>query len=107
MIPATSETTGIAFHYDRPGHRAAAGDAARRRRPTRPGRWQWDDLVAALNETLDLAKLRAVEPAQLDSTAYAQLLPATVMAATPRPITICTDLAHQQPAERPWWTTMT
>ena len=32
------------------------------------GSWQWADLVGALNETLDLAKKRAVEPAFLDPT---------------------------------------
>ena len=55
-------TTGITFHYDRPEHRAAAGDAARHARRRASGAWQWDDLVGALHETLDLAKKRAVEP---------------------------------------------
>ena len=66
------ETTGIAFHYDRP-------TASRRRRccwscpPALGGAWQWDDLVAALHETLDLARKRAVEPGHVDATPYAQL----------------------------------
>ena len=47
----------------------------------------------ALDETLDLAKKRAVEPAHVDSTPYARFLPATVMAATLRGITIGTTLA--------------
>ncbi|HEY2673165.1 MAG TPA: hypothetical protein VGJ07_22745, partial [Rugosimonospora sp.] len=52
-----------------------------------------DDLLAAIAETYELARLRAVEPEHLDDTAYAQLLPATVMSATRHPITISTDLA--------------
>ncbi len=46
-----------------------------------------------MGETLDLTRTRAVEPGQIDGTAYAQLLPATVMPAAPRPITITTDLS--------------
>ena len=61
--------------------------------PARTGTWKVDDLVAAIQETLDLARTRAVEPAQIDGTGYAQLLPATVLAAAARPISIATDLA--------------
>lgn len=61
--------------------------------PVRTGTWQVADLVAAITETFDLARTRLVEPAQLDGTGYAQLLPATVLSATRRPITISTDLA--------------
>ena len=56
------------------------------------GAWQWDDLVDALNETLDLAKLRAIEPAHIDATPYAPFLPATVMAAQARQLTIAANL---------------
>jgi hypothetical protein len=51
-----------------------------------------------VGETLDLARTRAVEPGQLDATAYAQLLPATVLPVTPAPITISTDLAANNAA---------
>jgi len=57
------------------------------------GHWRWDDLVATLNETLDAAKTRGVEPAQVDASNYAQLLPATLMAVTLYQITIATNLA--------------
>jgi hypothetical protein len=67
--------------------------------PRETGPWDFDDLVAALHDTLDLAKSRAVEPAQLDGTGYAQLLPATVLTATRHPITISTDLARNNLAE--------
>jgi hypothetical protein len=91
-IPATRETTGIAVHYDRPGAEPPQAMLLVVP-PQRSGAWVWDDIVAALHETLDLAKIRAVEPGHIDGTAYAQLLPATVLPATSRPITITTDLA--------------
>jgi hypothetical protein len=89
---ALYRNTGIAFNYDRPNSEAPqsillvtpASNAAQ---------WQWADLVAALNETLDLAKKRAVEPAQVDPTPYSSFLPATVMAATLYGISISTSLA--------------
>ncbi|MFE9775607.1 hypothetical protein ACFYOV_28865 [Streptomyces sp. NPDC005931] len=92
VVPARQETTGIAFHYDGP-------DAEPPQTmllvtpPRRTGQWNGDDLLHAVGETLDLAKTRAVEPAHLDTTPYAHLLPATVMSATRQPITISTDLA--------------
>lgn len=84
--------TAITFNYDRPNSEAPqsillvtpAGTSAE---------WQWLDLVGALNETLDLAKKRALEPAHLDPTPYASFLPATVMAATLYGISITTSLA--------------
>ena len=86
---------------DRPASRSTTtGPTPSRRRrccsscrPSAAGTWRWDDLVAALHETLDLARQRAVEPAAIDGTAYAQLLPATVMAATVRQVSISTNLA--------------
>ncbi|MFE0100610.1 hypothetical protein [Streptomyces sp. NPDC059009] len=92
VIPAERETTGIALHIDRPD--SEPPQALLLVVPPVKGRtWKWDDLLAAVNETLDLAKIRSVEPHHLDDTAYAQLLPATVMSATRQPVTISTDLA--------------
>lgn len=91
-VPAAAETTGIAFHHDRPGAEPSQVMLLVTP-PQQTGARAFDDLVAALHDTLDMAKTRAVEPGQLDGTAYAQLLPATVMPATPQPITISTDLA--------------
>jgi hypothetical protein len=91
-IPSRVVSTGIAAHYDRPGSQPPQ-TMLLVAPPARTGRWQWDDLVAAVGETLDLARTRAVEPRQIDGTGYAQLVPATVMAAAARPITIATDLS--------------
>jgi hypothetical protein len=54
VIPATNRDTGITFNFNRPDNEApqtilVATPASA------SGQWQWDDLVGALNETLDLA----------------------------------------------------
>jgi hypothetical protein len=91
-IPAAVRTTGLSFNYNRPDNEAP--QAILLVTPgTANGRWVWDDLVGALNETLDLAKKRAVDPDQLDATPYTPLIPATVMAATLYGITISTSLS--------------
>ncbi|MEV6397048.1 hypothetical protein AB0M39_20045 [Streptomyces sp. NPDC051907] len=92
VIPAEQETTGVAVHFDRPDSEPAQSMLLVVP-PVRGRAWTVDDLAAAVAETFDLAKIRAVEPAHLDDTAYAQLLPATVMSATRQPITVSTDLA--------------
>ena len=48
--------------------------------PTLTGEWEWDDLMDTLEETIDWAIKRAVDPDLLDQTPYAQVLP-TVMTA--------------------------
>jgi hypothetical protein len=92
VIPSTDKDTGMTFNFDRPNNEApqsfllvtpASATAT----------WQWADLVAAMNETLDLAKSRAVEPVHIDNTAYSRFLPATIMAATVFGISITTTLA--------------
>ncbi|MFJ2831036.1 hypothetical protein ACIPC1_26305 [Streptomyces sp. NPDC087263] len=93
VIPATKETTGIAVHFDRPDSEPPQAMLLVVPPVRRPGGWQLDDLVAAVHETFELAKLRGVEPGHLDDTAYAQLLPATVMSAVRQPVTLSTDLA--------------
>ncbi len=83
-IPADRETTGVSFNCNRPN--AVAPHAVLVAvPPVLRGHWEWDDLVGAVNEALDLAKVRAVEIDQLidrevDHAApqgdYFQLLPA-------------------------------
>jgi hypothetical protein len=92
VLPVDRETTGIAVHADSPDSEPPQSMLLVVP-PVRTGTWQIGDLVAAVTETFDLARTRLVEPAQLDETGYAQLLPATVLSATRRPITISTDLA--------------
>jgi hypothetical protein len=55
-----------------------------------------------LNDTLDRAKLRAIEPDVLDDTGYAQILPAIVTpVASFAYATISTDLIYQTAVEWP------
>ncbi|MEM1327693.1 MAG: hypothetical protein AAGI23_17150 [Bacteroidota bacterium] len=77
VIPTRTETTGLTFQYDQPN--AEPPQAMLLVTPAEmTGTWSWEDVVGALHETLDLAKIRAIEPDQVEQTAYAQFLPATV-----------------------------
>lgn len=92
VIPAKEETTGIAFHYDQPNTEPPQVMLVAVP-PKLTGKWQWKDLIDTIHETMDMAKKRAVEPAQLETTAYAQFLPTTMMAVTLYLITLSTNLA--------------
>jgi len=60
-VPASHETTGVAFHYDRPN--SMAPQAVLLAIPARQtGHWTWDGLIGSVNEAFDLAKIRVVEP---------------------------------------------
>jgi hypothetical protein len=91
VIPASVRDTAITFNYARPDNEAPQ-TILLVTSASNTGSWQWADLVGALNETLDLAKKRAVEPAFLDPTMYSRFLPATVTASTSYGITISTAL---------------
>lgn len=99
VIPSKNANTGIVFHYDRPS--AEPPQAMLLVTPAASdGVWHWEDLVDALNETLQLAKKRAVEPVHVDATGYARFLPATIMASTLYQISIATNLAVNNEASR-------
>jgi hypothetical protein len=92
VIPAERQTTGVALHFDSPN--AEPPQSFLLVTPAAwNGRWHWDDLVTALDDTLALARRRAVEPDRIAATAYARFLPATLIAATLRGISIATVLA--------------
>jgi hypothetical protein len=74
VIPGREEMTGITFNYNQP-NATAPQSLLLAVTPHRTGQWQWDDLVYTLLDTLDLAKLRAVEPDHLDKSLLAQFLP--------------------------------
>jgi hypothetical protein len=77
IIPSASETTAVAFQHDPPN--AMAPQCALLAVPPVPGQdWTVESLRRVLLETLDLAKLRAVEPGLLGSVA--QYLPANYVA---------------------------
>jgi hypothetical protein len=71
-IPVREETTALTFHYDRPN--CEAPQTLLLVTPsTAKGVWTWQEVVASLHEALDLARLRAVEPDQLDTLEYARM----------------------------------
>lgn len=86
------ETTGVTFHFDQPNTEPPQVMLLAVP-PVFTGKWHWNDLVDTLHETLDMAKKRAIEPKQIDKSAYAQFLPATMMAVTLYWITVATNLA--------------
>jgi hypothetical protein len=89
-IPAIEETTGITFHYDRPN--CEAPQTMLLVTPVKAkGNWEWSDLVDTLMYTMDAAKLRAIEPDQIDTTPFASLLPAIVAAESLYPYSIVLD----------------
>ena len=93
VIPTKQETTGLTFQYDQPN--AEPPQSMLLVTPSAfTGGWEWGDIVDSMHETLDMAKLRAIEPQHIDQTAYAQFLPATVSAVTTFPfITIALNYA--------------
>jgi hypothetical protein len=64
-VPAHTSTAAIAFHYDAPGARPPQSILLAV--PPRRGmvNWTFDDVLATIDETIALARLRAVNPAQL------------------------------------------
>ena len=93
VLPGEQETTGIAFHYDRPSSEPPQSWLLVVP-PDPTGAWTFADLADAVGETLDLARIRTVEPDQIDALPWARLLPAVVTAATLHPITISLDLGR-------------
>jgi hypothetical protein len=91
VIPSRLQTTGVAFHHDRPNAEPPQAWLLALPAVFR-GTWTWDDLIGAVNDTLDSAKLRAIEPAHLDTTAYDAFAPATHSAWTYPEISISNNL---------------
>ena len=92
VIPTDQVSTGLAFHFDRPNCEAPQAILLVTP-PLLRGAWAWQDIVDTLHETLDMARMRAVEPAQLDQTALSPLLPAIISSVTAFPITAMLNLA--------------
>lgn len=77
VIPAREQTSGISFHHNQPNAKAPQC-LLLGLTPRVTGSWKWNDLVDMLNETLDLAKKRAVDYEHISSGVIGQL-PAFVM----------------------------
>ena len=97
--PATSETTGIAFHYDRPDSEPPQAMLCSLPPDVGDGTWQWDDLVGALHRDARprAAPRRRARPARR-ARRTARFLPATIIGA--RRCTADLDRASTSPRER-------
>jgi hypothetical protein len=91
-LPNASEMTGLTFQFDRPTSEPPQS-LMLLVPPARTGAWRWDDIVDAVNETFDFARQRAVEPALLDSSAYARVLPSILFATAHSDVTLVADLS--------------
>lgn len=93
LIPNETETTGIAFNYDAPNAEPPQTLllAVSERQAQVNGNWTWDELVRSLEQSLALAKLRAVSPDELRKTDLDIVLPATIAAEAAAPATIATS----------------
>lgn len=92
VVPLKNETTGIAFHYDQPN--SEPPQTMLLVTPSQlNGQWEWDDILGAMEETLAMAKKRAVEPSMIDSTKFGQFLPTTLMAVSSHWITVAMNLS--------------
>jgi hypothetical protein len=90
IVPSESETTAIAFQFAPPD--ACAPQCLLLAVPPVPGAdWTVDTLRQVLDETRDLAKLRAVDPETLGETA--QYLPALSLAFNAKDDAVSTDVA--------------
>jgi hypothetical protein len=88
VVPSRNETTGIAFQYDPPD--ACAPQAILLAVPPVIGEpWQVGTLNRVLLETLDLARLRGVDPAALGDVAH--YLPAIYLAFNVNADAVSTD----------------
>ena len=89
LVPSREETTGIAFQYDPPD--ASAPQAILLAVPPVVGEpWTVGGLNRVLLETLDLARIRAVDPALLGDVAH--FLPATYLAFNAHGDAVSSDL---------------
>ena len=93
--PNRAETTGIAVHFNQPSTEPPQAMLLAVT-PEVTGTWTWEKLMGILNNTLDRAKLRAIEPEHIDDSAFSQLLPAVLSAVSSSPgATISTDYIHE------------
>jgi hypothetical protein len=77
-LPRREEVTGIAFHFDQPNSEPPAAILLAVT-PEETGKWQWENLTGTVLNTIERAKLRAVEPDMIETLGgFATLLPTTI-----------------------------
>ena len=96
VIPNGDEAGAVTFHFDSPG--AEAGQAVLIAvPPAQTEQWDLDSLITTLNETIDLAKIRAVDGELL--VKLSQLLPAIYLTMNTEDDTISTIFNNAVVAE--------
>jgi hypothetical protein len=88
-IPNPNERTGISLHFNQPGSRAPQ-TILLAVPPRRQDTWTWPDLVQTVYDTLDLAKIRAVDTETL--TGLGHYLPGIFLSYNPDDDTVSTDM---------------
>lgn len=92
--PQGTQSTSLAFHYDQPNSEAPQTMLLVVSPRSNPTTWTIDDLLGAVNETLDLAKKRTVEPDALAFTPLATVLPAVIAPVAQQAVTFTLDLGR-------------
>ena len=82
IIPNKEETSGIAFNYDQPDTEPPQ-TLLLAISPELKGNWKWENLLYTIEDTLDLTKIRLMEPEHLDQSMFSQVLPAIYGEAVP------------------------
>ena len=91
LIPHKEQMAGLAFHYDAPGAEPPQAVLIAVP-PDESTTWSLANLTATLNETLDLAKLRAVDSELLG--ALGQLAPVIYLSTNAANDAVSTDFGH-------------
>jgi len=91
VLPNPEETTGVSFHFRAPGARAPQAILLAVA-PDGGADWSLANLEATVLETLELAKLRAIDLSALSE--LGQFLPALYFASNPAGDTVATDFAR-------------
>lgn len=91
-IPLPTVTSGITAHVNRPNSEPPQ-TVLMAVSPVAQGSWTWDNLIECVTETFEMAKVRAVEPAHIDTSPFAQVLPAVLLTVTTDNSTLSTNLA--------------
>lgn len=82
IIPNKVETTGITLNYNQP-NAVPPQSLLLAVSPVITGKWDWEDLVCTLLDTLEMAKNRAVEPDHLDQSVLSHILPGILAEVAP------------------------
>jgi hypothetical protein len=90
-IPNKEETLGLAFHYNRPNAEAPQSMLLVTP-PVIKGTWDLEDIADSVLSTIELSKIRAVEPEHLQDTPMASFSPAVVLYNTLYDTTVSTNL---------------